>query len=120
MKRHKFLAAIVAATAAVTLSGAAMAQSPQAKALVDQAKSQGVVGEQSDGFLGFVSGGGDAAVRSAVAEINAGRAQLYREAAARNGVTVAAAGASAFEQVARTRLKPGEYYRQPDGSWVRK
>src|SRR5690606_11895472 len=119
MKRHKFLASIVALAAAVSLSGAAMAQSAQSKALVDTAKSQGVVGEQADGFLGFVGGGGDAAVRAAVAEINAGRAQLYRDVAARNGVTVAAAGASAFEQVARTKLKPGEYYRQPDGGWVR-
>jgi uncharacterized protein len=120
MKRHKFLTSVLAATAAMALAGSALAQSPQAKATVDQAKAQGVVGEQSDGFLGFVSGGGDAAVQAAVAEINAGRAQLYRDAAARNGVTVAAAGASAFEQVARTRLKAGEYYRQPDGSWVRK
>src|SRR5690606_40145663 len=98
MKRHKLFAPVLAATAALALAGAALAQSPQAKALVDQAKAQGVVGEQSDGFLGFVSGGGDAAVRSAVAEINAGRAQLYQSAAARNGVTPAAAGAAAFEQ----------------------
>ena len=47
-------------------------------------------------------------------------AQLYRDAAARNGVTPAAAGASAFETVVKARLKPGEYYRTPAGAWAQK
>jgi uncharacterized protein YdbL (DUF1318 family) len=115
MHRRIFLASAVGA---VLLAGAAQAQS-QAKAQVDAAKAAGVVGEQADGFLGFVSGG-DAAVKAAVDEINAGRAQLYREAAARNGVTPAAAGASAFQNVVLPKLQPGEYYRPAGGSWTRK
>lgn len=115
MHRRTFLLTAVAAT---VLAGAAQAQS-QAKALVDAAKAEGVVGEQADGLLGFVKPG-DPALKAAVDEINAGRAQLYREAAARNNVTPVAAGAAAFQTVVMGRLKPGEYYKPEGGSWVRK
>ncbi|WP_370867865.1 DUF1318 domain-containing protein, partial [Phenylobacterium sp.] len=50
-------------------------------------------------MLGFVVASTDPALEGAVNEINAGRSQLYRQAAARNGVTVAAAGAAAFTEV---------------------
>lgn len=116
MRRRDFMTALAGA-AALAIAGPAAAQS---KALVDQAKAAGVVGEQSDGYLGFVTPTGDAALKAAVDEINQGRAQLYREAAARNNVTPRAAGEAAFEQVVRSKLKPGEYYRGPDGAWVRK
>jgi len=109
-----------AVMAALALPAVAIAQSAQAKATVDAAKSAGVVGEQADGFLGLVSGAADPAVRSAMAEINAGRAALYRQAAAKNGVTPEAAGAAAYLQVVQTRLKPGEYYKPSGGGWSRK
>lgn len=110
----------VAVMAALILPTAAMAQTASAKAVVDAAKAAGIVGEQADGFLGFVTATADPALKNAVAEINAGRAQLYREAAARNGVSPEAAGAATFRQVVETRLKPGEYYRLNGGGWVRK
>jgi uncharacterized protein YdbL (DUF1318 family) len=106
--------------AALALPVAAIAQSAQTKATVDAAKAAGIVGEQADGFLGFVTGAADPAVKAAVAEINAGRAQVYREAATKNGVTAAAAGAAAFESVILLKLRPGDYYRPAGGSWVRK
>lgn len=109
-----------AVMAALVLPAAAMAQASQAKATVDSAKAAGIVGEQPDGFLGFVTAAADPAVKAAVAEINAGRAQLYREAAARNNVTPEAAGAAAYVQVVRDRLKPGEYFRTSDGTWTKK
>lgn len=105
---------------ALVLAGTAAADPAQSKALVDAAKSQGVVGEQADGYLGYVQPTSDAALKAAVGEINAGRAALYREAAARNNVTPEAAGASAFKTVVEAKLRPGEYYRTPDGAWVRK
>ena len=111
--------ALIAGSAVVLGAAAAVAQS-DAKARVDSAKAAGVVGEQADGFLGFVAGGGDPALKAAVAEINAGRAQVYREAAAKNGVSPEAAGASAFNSVIKAKLKPGEYYRPNGGGWVRK
>jgi uncharacterized protein YdbL (DUF1318 family) len=120
MKRRQFISAVLGGAAALALSGAAFAQSTQSKALVDAGKAAGAVGEQSDGYLGFVTSASDPALKAAVEEINAGRAQLYRDAAARNNVTPKAAGEAAFVQVVRSKIKPGEYYRTPDGAWARK
>jgi len=106
--------------AALALPVAAIAQSAQTKATVDAAKSAGIVGEQADGFLGFVVAAADPAIKSAVAETNEGRAELYRQAAVKNGVTPAAAGAAAFEAVVKGKLRPGDYYRPAGGAWVRK
>ncbi len=106
--------------AALALPVAAFAQSAQTKATVDSAKAAGIVGEQSDGLLGFVTTPADPAIRAAVTETNAGRAQLYNEAAAKNGVTPAAAGAAAFESVVKGKLRPGDYYRTVGGGWTRK
>jgi uncharacterized protein YdbL (DUF1318 family) len=118
MHRRKFIA--LGAVVAMTLAaGAALADPAQSKAAVDAAKAAGAVGEQTDGFLGFVKPA-DPALKAAVDEINAGRAQLYREAAARNGVTPEAAGGSAFTSVVKDRIKPGEYVRTPGGAWTKK
>jgi uncharacterized protein YdbL (DUF1318 family) len=110
---------LIAGGAVAFTAVAAVAQS-DAKARVDAAKAAGIVGEQADGFLGFVTAAADPALRAAVAEINAGRAQLYREAAAKNGVSPEAAGAAAFETVVKAKLKSGEYYRPVGGGWVRR
>jgi uncharacterized protein YdbL (DUF1318 family) len=107
-----------AAIVGTLVAGPALAAS--AKATVDAAKAQGIVGEQNDGYLGFVNGGGDPAVEAAVAEINAGRAQLYRGAAAKNGVTPEAAGAAAYQSVVQLKLRPGDYYQTSGGAWVQK
>ncbi len=120
MQRRDLISVGAAVLAALVVTQPVAAQAMNAKAAVDAAKAEGVVGEQADGFLGFVKPSSDTALRSAVAEINAGRAQLYREAAAKNGVSVEAAGASAFTTVVQTKLKPGEYYKPAGGGWVRK
>lgn len=120
MQRRDFLALSAAVLLAATPLQAAIAQSAEAKAAADAAKAAGIVGEQADGYLGFVKPSADAGLKAAVSEINAGRAQLYRDAAARNGVTPEAAGASAFETVVKARLKPGEYFRTPAGAWAQK
>ncbi len=118
MRTHTLFPAI-AAVVGVMIAGAAHADIAAAKATVDAAKLDGVVGEQSDGYLGFVKTGSDA-IKSAVAEINAGRAQVYAQAAAKNGVTPEAAGAAAFQSVVMGKLKPGEFYKPAGGGWVRK
>jgi uncharacterized protein YdbL (DUF1318 family) len=120
MHTRDILGAGAAVLAALALPVAAVAQSAQAKAAVDSAKAAGIVGEQADGFLGFVTGGGDPALHAAVSEINAGRAQVYREAAARSGATPEAAAASAFVNTIQPRLKPGQYYKPAGGGWTRK
>ena len=111
---------ILFGAAGALLATAAAAQSANSKSVVDAAKAAGVVGEQADGFLGFVRESNDPALKAAVDEINAGRAQLYRAAAAKNGVSPEAAGAAAYTQVVQSLLKPGEYFRPAGGAWTRK
>jgi hypothetical protein len=106
--------------AALALPVAAVAQSAQTKATIDAAKSAGIVGEQADGFLGFVKPSNDPALKAAVQDINDGRRALYAEAAAKNGVSIEAAGASAFNTVVQAKLRPGDYYKPAGGGWVRK
>jgi uncharacterized protein YdbL (DUF1318 family) len=119
MQTRDILGLIVLSAAAATAT-VAIAQSADAKARVDAAKAAGIVGEQADGFLGFVTPAADPALKAAVDEINAGRAQLYRAVAAKNGVSPEAAGAAAFNTVVQTKLKPGEYYKPAGGGWVKK
>lgn len=119
MQVRNIIGLALGATAALGLATVAIAQTA-AKTTVDAAKAAGIVGEQADGFLGYVTGAADPVVRAAVSEINAGRAQLYREAAARNNVTAEAAGAAAYTTVVMGKLKAGEYYKPAGGGWVKK
>jgi uncharacterized protein YdbL (DUF1318 family) len=52
MSFRRFIA-VGAVAAAVSMAGAALAQTSAQKAMIDQAKASGVVGEQADGYLGF-------------------------------------------------------------------
>ena len=107
------LAAAVAAAVAVTgLASPAFAQRDPA---YDAARAAGTIGEKMDGYLGVV-GGGDAAVRKLVDDLNIKRRETYAERARAQGSTV--------EQYAFTtgclliaRTKAGEKYQAPDGSW---
>jgi len=117
MRDHFNIAAAVLAALAVA---PAAAYALDAKSAVDAAKSAGVVGEQADGFLGFVKGSSDPALKAAVDEINAGRRALYQQAAAKNGVSVEAAGASAYSTVVQARLRPGDYFKPAGGGWTQK
>ena len=107
-------AAVMAALAATPVVAVAM----DAKSAVDTAKTAGIVGEQADGFLGWVKPSSDPALRGAVQEINEGRASLYRQAAAKNGVSVEVAGSSAYTTVVQARIKPGEHYKPANGGWM--
>jgi uncharacterized protein YdbL (DUF1318 family) len=89
------------------------------KAAVDAAKVAGTVGEQADGYLGFVNGSGDSALAAAVKAINAGRADVYARTAAKTGTTRDAAGqATGAQLIARTPA--GEYIKPMGGSWTKK
>ena len=57
MTFRNLMAPVAAVVVTLSLAGAAHADPAAAKAAVDAAKAQGVVGEQNDGFLGFVNAG---------------------------------------------------------------
>ena len=86
---------------------------------LDQAKSQGLVGEQPNGYLGIVPASVSAEVKALVADINAKRRARYQEIAKRNGTSLevveALAGKTAIE-----KTPAGQYVRTPSGQWVKK
>jgi len=110
--RHPLRAVLLAA--ALALAGIAL---PAAAISLDQAKSQGLVGEQANGYLGVVSGGAD--VQALVADINGKRKQEYEGIARRNNTTLEAVEALAGKK-AIERTPAGQYVRPPSGGWIRK
>jgi uncharacterized protein len=89
------------------------------KVAVDAAKTAGTVGEQADGYLGFVKGSADGATTAAVTAINAARADVYAQTAAKSGVTRDAAGQATGTQLI-AKLPSGEYFKPLGGGWTRK
>ncbi|MBS1196961.1 MAG: hypothetical protein H6R18_746 [Proteobacteria bacterium] len=82
------------------------------------AKAQGLVGEQSDGYLGLVKNDAPADVKKLVVEVNGQRKTHFSEIAAKNGIPVTEA-AKVFAREAAERTLPGNYV-QKAGAWVRK
>ncbi|WP_420825272.1 YdbL family protein [Sphingopyxis panaciterrulae] len=103
--------AAVAATAAVAVPSA-MAQRDPA---YEQARASGEVGEQPDGYLGFVTTP-NAQVRALVTDINIKRKAAYTKGAPQGSTVEQFAFATGCNLIAKTR--PGEKYKAPDGRWL--
>lgn len=112
MKSPKLLI-LGALAAAMTLSSAALAQRDPA---YEAARSSGLVGEKTDGYLGHVTPP-TPEIRALVLDINIKRKDAYTRSAAASGATVEQfAFTSGCNLIARTR--PGEKYQSPDGRWL--
>ncbi|HYD28315.1 DUF1318 domain-containing protein [Brevundimonas sp.] len=114
---------IAAAVAALGVAaGAAFAQTSQQKAMIDAAKAQGTVGEQSDGYLGFRQPSSDPALTQAVTVTNNARRDGYARSAqaAGDGATTEAAAARAFQTIIMPRIQSGQWYRNAQGQWVQR
>lgn len=120
MSFRKLFVVTAALAALGVAAGAAFAQTPAQKALIDNAKSQGVVGEQADGYLGFRTSSSDAALTQAVQTTNDGRRQAYERSAQAAGTTAAVAGARMFEGQLLQRISSGQWYRNASGQWVQR
>jgi hypothetical protein len=110
--RLEMLAAALLIGAAVAGSGA-MAQRDPA---YQQARSEGLIGEKTDGYLGFVSTPSPA-VRALVEDLNIKRKAKYTEEALANGATVEEMAFRTGCRLIKERTVPGEKYQAPDGSW---
>jgi hypothetical protein len=110
---------IFAAAALVLLATPAFADLASDKAAVDAAKAAGTVGEQADGYLGFVNGSADPATTAAVSQINSGRATVYAQTAAKSGTTRDAAGQATGAQLLG-RTPAGEFIKPLGGGWKKK
>ncbi len=100
-------------------AGAAFAQTPAQKSLIDAAKSQGVVGEQADGYLGIRTTA-DPALQTAVNVTNSARRQVYAASAADVGTSTEVAAARMFEAQLLPRISSGQWYRNASGQWVQR
>ena len=86
---------------------------------LEEAKTQGVVGEQPNGYLGVVQPGASAEVQALVNDVNQKRHHMYEDIARRNSTKLDAvemlAGKTAIDNT-----RPGNFIRSPSGQWVKK
>ncbi len=97
-------------------AGMATAANAQADPVVEQARAQGVVGEQADGYLGFAKSP-SADVKARVDAVNIKRRAFYTDLAGKRGVTVQEVAAATGCELFQTRVAPGEAYRSEGGQW---
>lgn len=110
----RFVIGILAfATLASGSAGAALAQ--QRDPAYQAARSQGLVGEMPDGYLGIV-GTPTPELRALVNSINIKRKKAYTEGATSSSTIEQFAFVSGCNLIAQT--VPGEKYQTPDGRWL--
>lgn len=88
-----------------------------AKAIVDQAIADGIVGETAAGYLALVNGVADAKITKAMNEVNIGRKTLYTNKAREEGVPVEQV-AALFGEKQLAAAKPGAKVLTKEGRWV--
>ncbi|MEQ1819363.1 MAG: DUF1318 domain-containing protein [Terricaulis sp.] len=111
---------VVAGIAAIGLAlSATLAWAQAADSALTQARASGLIGEQADGYLGFVPGASISAdLRGRVDQNNIQRRQLYTQRATQRGASVnEMAAAVACEVFQRPRIAVGEKYRNEAGQW---
>ena len=115
MRRWQLLMA--ASVGMLIAIASAPAQAEEATIIV-QARSDGVIGERYDGYLGIV-GVASPALRRQVAAINIRRRSLYSSLGVRRGATPEEVGITAACTVLG-RIGVGEYYLFGTGVWQRR
>lgn len=110
--RKLLVAGMVAVAGFAAVVAPAQAQRDPAYAA---ARSNGSVGEQTDGYLGIV-GAATPDLQRLVDDINIRRRAVYAEKAKENNATLEQYAITAGCQ-AIARTTPGEKYQAPDGSW---
>jgi uncharacterized protein len=112
---NKNVEMIIAALLLGTTATAAHAM--QRDPAYQSARTEGLVGEKPDGYLGFVSAPSPA-IRALVDDLNIKRKAVYTKEAAANGATVVEMAFRNGCRLISERTSPGEKYQKPDGSWT--
>lgn len=84
---------------------------------LQDAKSQGLVGEQTNGYLGVVKSNSDAA--SIAKKVNAKRKAHYEKIAKKNGISLNEVSKLAAEKAMKA-TKKGQYIQDKNGKWIKK
>ena len=100
---------VLAATLLLSVAAAALD--------LDQAKAEGLVGEQPNGYLGVVKATSGAV--ELVSDINEKRRAAYERIAKQNGITLDQV-ANLAGQKAIEKPPAGQYIKTPTGQWVEK
>lgn len=120
MSLRKLFVLAAAVVALGVAAGDVLAQTQEQRTLIVVAKTEGVVGEQADGYLAFRTATADAALQRAVSETNAARRDVYAASARDVGTTTDVAAARMFESLLLPRLATGQWYRNAAGQWVQR
>lgn len=86
---------------------------------LQEAKDQGLIGEQTDGYIGLVADNAPAAVRALVEQVNEQRRQEYQRIANENGIELNQVARLAYERAVQA-TQSGHYIQNSGGRWVRK
>ena len=86
---------------------------------LDEAKSTGLVGEESNGYVGAVQASTSPDISSLVAQVNGQRKDKYAEIAKKNGTTLAAVEALAGQKAIENSA-PGAYVKRGAAGWTKK
>jgi len=103
---------------AVALGCALALASPAWSLDLDEARSQGLLGERADGYVGVVPAKPSPEVVALAEEVNARRRAHYQEIAARNSTPVETVAALAGKKLIESA--PSGQWVKPDGAWVKK
>ncbi len=85
---------------------------------LSQGKSQGLVGERLDGYIGAVSSASPE-VQQLVSEVNRARKAEYLKIASQNGQPISVVEKLAAKKLIE-RADPGTYYMNAGGTWEKK
>ena len=88
--------------------------------VIESAKNRCLIGEQLDGYLGFVDGASISdALRREVRDVNQRRKAAYANIARQNGVTLESIGTITGEKLI-SQADRGECVENEDGEWVKR
>jgi uncharacterized protein YdbL (DUF1318 family) len=96
---------------AAAMAAPALAQDDLAGSL----RASGQAGEQSDGYMGVVSGGAD--VKARVDQVNIQRRAFYTDLASKRGVSVQDVAESTACTLLSTKVQTGQFYKDESGAW---
>ena len=118
MKTAMYFRSVTARFLSVALLALALANSAWALDL-GEAKDRGLVGEAVTGYLAPVASPPSADVKALIADVNAKRRAKFEDTASRTDATLAQVQLR-FYQLAVQNTKPGHYYQDSNGQWVKK
>lgn len=86
---------------------------------LQDAKSQGLVGEANTGYLAAVQEPASAEVKALIADVNAKRKAQFERTAKKTNIT-ARQVSNRFYELAIEKTRPGHYYQDASGNWKKK